>query len=217
MANHARFSPSAAIRWVNCPGSVDLLEQYPQPSSVHADLGTFAHKVCESLLLRNKLPADVPPEMLRHCEGYADYVRSLGCQFVNVETRVFDPALRDFSGIADCVAYTPFDTMYIIDFKYGKRKVSPVLNWQLMLYAIGAMYVYTGAQPSKFRIVIYQPRVNQAPAEFDVTLEELKALRAKAIRATKATNNRFNKGEWCNHYCNKRQCHLHENGFSDIA
>lgn len=49
MAAHAKLSPSAAYRWLNCPGSVALCATLPKgrPSSFWADEGTAAHAVAE--------------------------------------------------------------------------------------------------------------------------------------------------------------------------
>ena len=45
---HARLSPSAAIRWINCPGSIRLSDQVPPAgSSEYADEGTAAHALAE--------------------------------------------------------------------------------------------------------------------------------------------------------------------------
>ena len=50
---HAKLSPSAAARWINCPGSIRLSEKVPPPpSSDYADEGTLAHAVAETKLLR---------------------------------------------------------------------------------------------------------------------------------------------------------------------
>lgn len=54
-SKHARCSASAAHRWINCPGSVALSDQCPDPgSSSYADEGTVAHNLAE-LKLRHVL------------------------------------------------------------------------------------------------------------------------------------------------------------------
>ena len=48
MADHARLSPSASHRWINCPGSVHLAEQCPpQTGSAYTAEGTEAHALAE--------------------------------------------------------------------------------------------------------------------------------------------------------------------------
>lgn len=43
MSAHAQLSPSSAVRWMVCPGSVALCKGLPDTSGVHAAEGTAAH------------------------------------------------------------------------------------------------------------------------------------------------------------------------------
>lgn len=47
---HAKLAPSAAHRWMSCPGSVKLSEGIPNTSSVFAAEGTAAHELCAHCL-----------------------------------------------------------------------------------------------------------------------------------------------------------------------
>ena len=47
---HARLSPSAAHRWMNCPGSVALIGDESSETNQAAMLGTAAHKVIQVML-----------------------------------------------------------------------------------------------------------------------------------------------------------------------
>ncbi len=47
MAQHAKLSPSAAHRWMNCPGSVALIGDESSVAGPAAMLGTAAHRVIE--------------------------------------------------------------------------------------------------------------------------------------------------------------------------
>ena len=52
MAAHAKLSPSAAARWINCPGSVALCATLPTPpSTYYADEGSAAHALAEKCIL----------------------------------------------------------------------------------------------------------------------------------------------------------------------
>jgi hypothetical protein len=47
---HAKLSPSASKRWMECPGSIRLSEGIEQTSSIFADEGTAAHTLAEHCL-----------------------------------------------------------------------------------------------------------------------------------------------------------------------
>ena len=42
---HAKLSASGASRWINCPGSIVLEENFEDTSSEYAKEGTLAHSV----------------------------------------------------------------------------------------------------------------------------------------------------------------------------
>jgi hypothetical protein len=59
MAQHAKLSPSAAHRWMNCAGSVNLIGDESSPAGMAAMLGTAAHKVIETMLANNETDASM--------------------------------------------------------------------------------------------------------------------------------------------------------------
>ncbi len=50
MAQHAKLSPSAAHRWMNCAGSVALIGDEPSTAGQAAMMGTAAHAVIQTML-----------------------------------------------------------------------------------------------------------------------------------------------------------------------
>lgn len=60
MTAHAILGASSSKRWMNCPGSIALQEQFPpQTSSTFAEEGSAAHALCEFILLNpNGKPED---------------------------------------------------------------------------------------------------------------------------------------------------------------
>ena len=50
MRSHAKLSASGSKRWMNCPGSVRLEEQFPDIESEYALYGTNAHNLAEYCL-----------------------------------------------------------------------------------------------------------------------------------------------------------------------
>ncbi len=55
---HARLAPSAAHRWMHCPGSVRLSEGMPNETSSFAAEGTAAHELCAAVLTEGGFVAD---------------------------------------------------------------------------------------------------------------------------------------------------------------
>lgn len=55
---HARLAPSAAHRWIECPGSVRMEDGLAEQSSPYAAEGTAAHELCAHCLRHDLEPAD---------------------------------------------------------------------------------------------------------------------------------------------------------------
>ncbi len=57
MSSHRKLSPSAAHRWMNCPGSVALIGDESSKSNPAARLGTAVHKLIETCVLNGDYDA----------------------------------------------------------------------------------------------------------------------------------------------------------------
>lgn len=177
MTSHARLAPSAAARWLVCPGSVRLAELMPPPeSSSWAEEGTRAHAVAAELLAGAWMPdtaaaesapclAGQDPEeraqMEHDLQLYVDVVGQLIAETggqLSIEQR-YDTGIPGCYGTADAVIVS--DTrLVIVDLKYGAGvQVDARENPQLRLYALGA-YRTLGAFLELERIdtIIVQPR-----------------------------------------------------------
>jgi hypothetical protein len=180
--SHAKYAPSAAHRWLECPGSVALCAQLPPaPDSVYAAEGTFAHalaawclqrgknaseiNVAEAMLLARAGADEGEPEMQQFpvtqemrvaIQLYLNYVRDLQVCYggtLCVEIRAIVVDLL-CKGTADA-AVVAAPVLHVVDFKYGAgHLVEAEDNPQLLLYAYGLRLAAT----STVVLHIVQPR-----------------------------------------------------------
>lgn len=221
---HALLSASSAERWIYCPPSARLQEQFPEETSEYAEEGTLAHAICELKLRRiflepgmtdktfntrlNKLKKQelYKPEMLRFTDEYVDYIKEIAYSYpvspsIAVEKRVdYSHIAPEGFGTADCIIIYG-DELHVIDFKYGQGvPVRAEGNPQLALYALGAMAAYSmiyGIQ--KVILHVIQPRLKQF-SRWDTTAWELNAwgkwVKERADLAWKGEGD-FCQGGWC--------------------
>lgn len=183
---HAKLSPSASKRWMNCPGSVRLIEtlQIKDKPTKYAAEGTIAHKICELSLRENKNPIDylgtkheadgfsftVTKDMVEACNVYVDYIRQelevdgteieieVKCPLTSLEIPGLD------GGTSDCVLINrSIKTISVIDYKHGSGvAVEADNNTQLMQYGLGAILKYLNeeseAQDYLVEMTVVQPR-----------------------------------------------------------
>ncbi len=198
-SEHALISPSAAKRWIACPGSVRLTEDFPDRGSKYAEEGTFAHSVCETLLRHyvekiapsrkkaelaalkaNKWYSD---ELMEYCKIYVDLVKATykdalkkdPSAVLDIEVKLdLGNFIPDGFGTADAVIIYN-DTICVFDFKYGRGvRVEAEGNPQMRIYAGGALVAYHDLFDIK-RVVttIVQPRVENGISSEEISAEEL--------------------------------------------
>jgi len=197
---HALLSASGAHRWLSCPPSAQLEQQFPDTTSKAAKEGTLAHELAE-LKVRNyfytvdfgkrKLTTAInklkkeelwEDEMMGYTDEYLDYVKSIALAFSSepyaaIEKRVDLTAyIPDGFGTADCILIGS-GILHVIDFKYGKSpdgRVSAEQNPQMLLYALGAYEAYRMLYPvQEIRLSIVQPRLSDGISEWSCTVDEL--------------------------------------------
>lgn len=154
MSDHAKLSPSAAERWMTCPGSVVLSEGMENKSSEFAEEGTRAHALAESLLLGKAASGDI--DMVDNVLVYVDYVQSLAGE-LHVEQRVH---VNDVVyGTADAVVWQEdAAALHIVDLKYGAGVPVEVHgNLQLKIYALATLLTFK-YPASTVTATIVQPR-----------------------------------------------------------
>lgn len=174
--DHARLAPSSADRWVKCPLSVTLCEQFPDVGDNAAAVeGTAAHGVASGMLTDGVIPVVgmmyqqvvVTEEMLTAIDLYVSDVSAVLQTYpkdrsFGVEYKFKAPAIHaDCWGTADAVLHSfAKKDLYLWDFKFGHRYVDVFENWQLLCYAAGAVEEL-GEQASpdtRVHLRIVQPR-----------------------------------------------------------
>lgn len=194
---HAMLSASGAARWINCPPSLALEQQFPESTSEFAAEGTLAHEIAELKLKKHFTPIGprafttqmnklkkhelYQEEMQGYTDTYLDYIKELthglpSVPYCVIEKRVdFGEYAPGGFGTADCIVVHG-ETLWIVDFKYGKGvEVSAERNPQMMLYALGALNAYSLIYGIKrVKMVICQPRINNL-SEWELWAEDLYA------------------------------------------
>jgi len=225
---HALLSASSAGRWLHCPPSARLGENYEDTSSEYAAEGTDAHALGEYKLLKAlKHKATNPTKKLKYyseemeecTDGYRDFVmeqvaeakKSCSDAAVLIEQRVnFSRWVQEGFGTADTLIVSN-DTLTICDYKHGKGvAVEATDNAQLKCYALGALDMFEALYDvTAVQMIIYQPR-RENVSIFKMSKDELyqwaeKELKPKAELAFKGEG-KFACGEWCRFCKAKHEC-----------
>ena len=203
MGKHALLSASSSHRWLNCPPSARLCENYEDKSSDFAAEGTDAHSLCEYKLRKALgMEAEDPTENLTYyngemeecANGYAAFALELVEQakqncpdpIVLIEQKLdYSKYVESGFGTGDCVIIAD-DVLHIIDFKYGLGVlVDAEENPQMMCYALGALALFDGIYDiDTVSMTIFQPR-RENVSTYTIPKEEL-LTRAKEVLAPTA-------------------------------
>lgn len=237
MADHARFSPSAAHRYLACTPALMLEQQFQDQRTRFAEEGTVAHALAEhKLRLALGDDSDRPEssfmndEMERATEDYVAFaLEQIGeamrlCidPVVLVEQRVsIEAYVPGTFGTADLLIIAD-KRLTVVDFKYGKGvEVSADRNVQMMIYALGAHELLGSLYDIRHcRIVIFQPRLDHVSI-FELPLDELllwadTVLRPRARLALTGEGD-FAAGEHCR-FCKARHtCRARASYFLSLA
>ena len=191
---HARLSASGAKKWINCPGSIQLEENFEDKPSQFAEEGTNAHALGEAKIrlatkeynrtkyhnaIRN---LEITEDMEDYAESYKNYVierynsalQKTPDAILMLEQRLdFSKYVPDGFGTGDAVIIAE-GKLEIIDLKYGKGvEVSAVDNPQLRLYALGAYEAFDMLYGfDTVEMTIYQPRLDNISYE-SISVAEL--------------------------------------------
>lgn len=228
MGKHALLSASSSHRWLNCPPSARLCEQYEDKGSYYAAEGTEAHALGEyklktALGIKAKDPTSAltrfSEEMDECANGYAAYILELvetakqTCTdpVVLIEQRLdFSKYVEEGFGTGDCVIIAD-GTLHIVDYKHGQGVlVEAADNPQMKLYALGALELFDGIYDiDKVSMTIYQPRRDNVSTH-TVFKESLYQWAEEVLKPTAeiayAGKGEYNCGEWCQFCKAKYEC-----------
>lgn len=180
--SHAILSPSSSERWLTCAPSAQLEAKEPYSTSVYADEGTLAHRLCELIILHKlgkmlnkaftKSLKEIEAhelytgEMYDYCDGFAVFVLEKFNSIPNAHIFTEDKVdltrwIPQGFGTVD-IRIIGGNILHIIDFKYGKGV--PVFaedNSQLKVYALGAYEEMAHIfNIEEVQMTIYQPRID---------------------------------------------------------
>ncbi|MBV1929010.1 MAG: DUF2800 domain-containing protein [Gammaproteobacteria bacterium] len=164
MSNHSNVPPSGLSRVLKCSASL-MANARDGTSNEAAMEGSTAHWANDQRLKGHAVNVgDICPEtnlpvnqdMLTYGDLYLNYVKTLGGE-VGSEVRVSVPQIhKDCWGTLDYYAY--YQTLTIVDYKYGYIAINPVDSMQLMAYARGKANDLKLGPNCSVDLVIVQPR-----------------------------------------------------------
>jgi hypothetical protein len=234
---HSPLGPSAAERWINCPGSVRATAGIKDKSSIFAAEGTFAHYISELAREQNKPAADfigtTTPEddefqftcdkdMAQYVQMFLDYVAQFDCDEELNEAMVqYNAWVDDGFGTLDAGLLSD-GVCVVVDLKYGKGiQVFAENNYQLMLYALGVYQEHGHLYDfEKFKLCICQPRLNHID-EWEIGVDALLTWAEEVVEPaadrTADEDAPFKAGPWCDkNFCKIRKtCKVRADAYRD--
>lgn len=232
---HARLSASSSHRWLHCPPSVKLAENFPSKTSIYAEAGRVAHAIAELKARKyfvepmstrtynaklKKLQADeyYDKGMEASTDTYLAFLQETAMTFkqspfVTLETRVdYSEYAPEGFGTADCIMIGE-GRICIIDYKNGAGvPVEAENNSQMMLYGLGALKVYApiyGDSIKSVLLVIVQPNAGGVKT-WETTVTALhewgREVVSPAAELAAAGEGTFLAGDWCRFCPAKAQC-----------
>lgn len=237
MGAHARNSPSALHRTLNCPPSLVLGEQFHDEESQYAAEGSAGHALAEHLIKkhlkqRTKRPVSdyYSDDLMEAVEDYVAFViekieeakRECKSPRFSVEQRVdISEYSPDCFGTADMVIITD-KVAHVIDLKLGRGvEVSAEENPQLMAYGLGVLEMVDMLYDIEtVRLTIFQPRISNF-STWDISPDALKAWGKEILKPRSAMalagEGEFKAGSWCRFCKARNQCRARAEEFLRLA
>lgn len=237
MGAHARFSPSSGKRYLSCPPSLRLEEQFEDEQSPYAAEGSAGHAMAEYLINRHLKKRTRRPtsdyyteELMEAVEEYASYcigqieqARAVcGSPFISVEQKVsLEEHIEGCFGTADMVIATD-GKLQIIDLKLGKGVVVDAEeNIQLMIYGQGVLDMVSALYDIRtVELTIVQPRLEHF-STWEISADNLRKWTAEVLepgaRMALAGEGEYKAGDHCR-FCRARfKCRARADEYLKLA
>lgn len=237
MGAHARCSPSALHRILNCTPSLTLSEQFDDEESKYAAEGSAGHALAEHCIKKYlKLQTTKPnseyytEELVEAVDEYVDFVKG---EIEEAKEECKDPVfaveqkvdisdyIDDCFGTADMVIVTE-KVAHIIDLKLGRGvEISAECNEQLMTYGLGILSMAEMLYDVEtVRLTIFQPRISNY-STWDIAAGDLKKwgeeiLKPRGAMALIGAGD-FRAGSWCRFCKARNQCRARAEEFLKLA
>lgn len=213
---HSKFGLSSSARWIACPPSEWAFPDAPRSvSGAAAYMGSVHHAVAEYQILYGVSPKGTPTDEANTAKVYSNYVKALSdlalghdgsyCDLL-VEHRLVSHIDKEVGGTLDC-GMRVGRVAWVVDAKFGRKKVEVVRNPQLMGYADALLEEFGWwSAVDHIYLVIVQPLAECAEGPirvWEVSKVELKMHRArikKALGLIRSKGGEFNPGDHCR-YC----------------
>lgn len=210
---HSRFAASSAERWMQCPYSVAASERArPIPDGPWAAEGTLAHEKLEAMVkdpnwAYKTFNDEMTSYVLKARQELSVFQEEAFLHKFMVEEKVYlDFIHEDMYGTLDYGIIEPGAELHILDFKYGKKRVSPVESLQLIFYALGIAHKYHYDFAS-VKLTIIQPRCpGKISSSWETSVKRLKDFEVffrKGVARVERGGNKPVEGSWC-FFCKAR-------------
>jgi hypothetical protein len=243
---HSELGPSAADRWIHCPGSV-LATRGMTTDSTYARQGTAAHTLAEwarrekrsawdflGRVIKVRYESDptkfeefkVDGEMADAVNAYVEYCEEFGGNLALFEVRVrYTAWVPHGFGTSDDIRLRESDKrIKITDLKYGQgNPVYAKANPQNRLYALGVfhdlgwLYDFTDWT---WELGIFQPRLGLIDTETITTAELIEwanTVAAPGAKRALTPGAPFKAGDWCTFCAIKQTCRTRADHYSKPA
>lgn len=237
MGAHARFSPSSGKRYLSCPPSLRLEEQFEDEQSPYAAEGSAGHAMAEYLInkylkKRTRRPTSdyYTEELMEAVEEYASYCIGqieqsrvvCGSPFISVEQKVsMEEHIEGCFGTADMVIATD-EKLQIIDLKLGKGVVVDAEeNIQLMIYGQGVLDMVSALYDiNTVELTIVQPRLEHF-STWEISADDLRKWTTEVLepgaRMALAGEGEYKAGDHCR-FCRARfKCRARTDEYLKLA